>query len=105
MEVLIKKFKEIGMKDLPMVGGKNASLGEMYNELTSKGIQIPDGFVTTSDAFWKFLKDNQLKKSLENFLKDLERKNFSNLEEIGSKERRLILYGNLSEGFREEIIE
>ncbi|MCJ7757170.1 MAG: phosphoenolpyruvate synthase, partial [Gillisia sp.] len=105
MEVLIKKFKEIGMKDLPLVGGKNASLGEMYNELTSKGIQIPNGFATTSNAFWKFMKDNQLEKPLEDLLKDLNRKNFSNLSKIGSGARKLIMDGNLSEGFREEIIE
>jgi len=105
MEVLIKKFKEIGMKDLPLVGGKNASLGEMYNELTIKGIQIPNGFATTSDAFWKFMKDNQLEKPLEDLLKDLDRKNFSNLSKIGSGARKLIMDGNLSESFREKIIE
>ena len=104
MEVLIKKFKEIGMKDLPLVGGKNASLGEMYNELTSKGIQIPDGFATTSAAFWKFMKDNQLEKPLADLLKSLDRKNFSNLAEIGAKARKLIQNGSFSEDFREAII-
>jgi len=45
-------FDEISIDDVPSVGGKNASLGEMYRELTSKGVKIPNGFATTSDAYW-----------------------------------------------------
>jgi len=45
-------FDEIGIEDVPKVGGKNASLGEMYQELITKGVKIPNGFATTSDAYW-----------------------------------------------------
>ena len=54
MNSRIKKFNELGIKDVASVGGKNASLGEMYNALTSKGVKIPNGFATTSFAFWEF---------------------------------------------------
>ena len=47
MEVRIKKFSEIGIMDIGIVGGKNASLGEMYNQLSKKGVRIPNGFATT----------------------------------------------------------
>jgi len=43
----IKNFSELHLKDIPLVGGKNASLGEMFSELPSKGIKVPDGFLLT----------------------------------------------------------
>ena len=104
MESRIKKFNEIGIKDVGIVGGKNASLGEMYNELTSKGVRIPNGFTTTSFAFWGFLKENNIQSQLENILKKLDRKAYSNLEEIGKQARTLILSATFSEAFSEEII-
>ncbi|PIR72430.1 MAG: hypothetical protein COU42_01060, partial [Candidatus Nealsonbacteria bacterium CG10_big_fil_rev_8_21_14_0_10_36_24] len=48
-------FKEINLKDVVLVGGKNASLGEMIRYLTPKGINIPDGFALTTNVYWKFL--------------------------------------------------
>ena len=54
MSQYIKWFNELGIEDVDLVGGKNASLGEMYNQLTSKGVRIPNGFATTSAAFWEF---------------------------------------------------
>lgn len=104
MKPRIKKFSEIGIKDIGSVGGKNASLGEMYNELSSKGILIPNGFATTSFAFWEFLKENNIQTQLENILKKLDRKAYSNLEEIGKQARTLILSATFSEAFSEEII-
>ena len=49
-------FDEIGIEDVPSVGGKNASLGEMYRELTPKGVKIPNGFATSAEAYWHFLR-------------------------------------------------
>jgi pyruvate,water dikinase len=46
-------FKDIRSEDVPLVGGKNASLGEMFSQLTSKGINIPDGFALTTKAYWR----------------------------------------------------
>ena len=73
MKSQIKKFNELGIKDVAIVGGKNASLGEMYNELTSKGVRIPNGFATTSFAFWEFLKENNIQEPIENVLAKLDR--------------------------------
>ncbi|MGB5820740.1 MAG: phosphoenolpyruvate synthase [Saonia sp.] len=104
MKTYIRPFGEIGIADVPSVGGKNASLGEMYNRLTSKGIRIPNGFATTSYAFWTFLDENSLRKPLQNILAELDTKNYSNLNTLGKKARELILGGAFSSSFSEEII-
>ena len=57
-------FKQISIKDVPLVGGKNASLGEMFSKLTRKGINVPDGFVLTSRAYWYYLKANKIDKKI-----------------------------------------
>ncbi len=49
---LIKDFSELHLKNISLVGGKNASLGEMFSELSSKGIKVPDGFAVISDTYW-----------------------------------------------------
>ncbi|MBQ4819693.1 phosphoenolpyruvate synthase [Aquimarina sp. MMG016] len=105
MDMFVKKFKEITIKDIASVGGKNASLGEMINQLSPQGVSIPDGFATTADAFWLFLKENCLAEQLQNLLKGLDRKNFSNLNEIGSIARKLIFDGSFSEAFSASIVE
>ena len=48
----IRWFEEIKIEDIPIVGGKNASLGEMYRELTGQGVKIPNGFAITAEAYW-----------------------------------------------------
>ena len=60
MKRFIKKFSETSIADLAEVGGKNSSLGEMFTKLTSKGINIPDGFSITSAAYWYFIDQNNL---------------------------------------------
>lgn len=52
--ILIKFYKDLGIKDVPTVGGKNASLGEMFRTLTAKNIRVPNGFATTSEAYRHF---------------------------------------------------
>ncbi|TXD84459.1 phosphoenolpyruvate synthase [Subsaximicrobium wynnwilliamsii] len=103
MKSRIKKFSEIGIRDVASVGGKNASLGEMYNELTSKGVRIPNGFATTSFAFWEFLKENNIQTKLETILTQLDRDAYANLKDIGKQARALILSATFSEAFSEEI--
>ncbi len=56
----VRWFEELRATDTPLVGGKNASLGEMFSALKEKEIRVPDGFATTSDAYWEFLEHNQL---------------------------------------------
>ena len=102
--MLIKKFTHIGISDIASVGGKNASLGEMYNQLTSKGVSIPNGFATTSIAFWKFLKENDIQEALENIMSGLDRIEYSNLALIGERARSLILKSEMSTAFSQAII-
>ncbi|WNH13101.1 PEP/pyruvate-binding domain-containing protein [Thalassobellus suaedae] len=103
MKARIKKFNEIGITDVGSVGGKNASLGEMYNQLTSKGVNVPNGFATTSYAFWEFLKANKIEEPLKELLTKLDRKNYSNLKTIGQQARELILIGSFSSAFSKAI--
>ena len=103
--MLIKKFADIGISDIVSVGGKNASLGEMYNQLTSKGVSIPNGFATTANAFWKFLKENDIQDALENIMTGLDRIEYSNLALIGERARSLILKGEMSHAFSQAIID
>lgn len=105
MNQFIKKYSEIRSNDIAKVGGKNASLGEMYTQLASKGINIPNGFATTAEAFNLFLKENNLKKSLENTLGKLDRTNYANLNNVGREARELIHSGTFSEKFSNAIIE
>ena len=105
MDDYIKPFKAIHIDDLPKVGGKNASLGEMYNELIEEGVRVPNGFATTSDAFWDFLDKNQLRKPLEDVLASLDTNTYVNLNEIGKKARDLILGGTFSDEFSQKIVE
>ena len=90
MKNYIKYFNEIDIHDVPEVGGKNASLGEMFQKLTSKGVQVPDGFATTSDAYWLFLEEAKIKDKIFNELENLDKKDFSNLRKIGTSIRNTI---------------
>ncbi|HEY8783315.1 MAG TPA: PEP/pyruvate-binding domain-containing protein [Mucilaginibacter sp.] len=103
MEKFIKKFSETGMKDVADVGGKNASLGEMFTHLAPKGILIPDGFSITTSAFRHFISFNKLGGELQKLMKDLDRKNFSNLVETGARARKLIMNRFMPNDLREAI--
>lgn len=90
MKDYIKYFSEITIEDVPEVGGKNASLGEMYQKLIPKGVQVPDGFAVTSAAYWFFLEEAGLKEAIFGELEKLDRTDFSNLREIGNNIRTRI---------------
>ena len=100
----IKNFSEIRLKDLPLVGGKNASLGEMFTTLSSKGIRVPDGFAVTADGYWNFLEHNTIVPQLSSLLSQLDTKTFNNLSDIGSKARNLLLEASFPKELRDEII-
>ena len=57
-------FEEIGLADIPQVGGKNASLGEMVGSLAGQGVRVPDGFATTADAYRAFITENGIESAL-----------------------------------------
>jgi pyruvate, water dikinase len=100
----IKKFANISIDDLPEVGGKNSSLGEMFSKLSGKGILVPDGFATTAFAFWKFLDDNHLRQPLFDLMQSLDKEEFTNLQETGLKARTMILQARLPNQLADEII-
>ncbi len=87
---LILRFREVTIGDIGLVGGKNASLGEMIKKLGNK-MNIPDGFATTSFFYWQFIKKSGLLKKMKEVLKDLDTKNIKNLQDRGKKIRALIL--------------
>jgi pyruvate,water dikinase len=101
----IKRFSEIHISNVNLVGGKNASLGEMFNSLSSKGIQIPDGFATTSAAFYYFLDYNSIAAPLKNLLGQLDTVNFKNLKEIGKEAREMMEQATIPQDLSKEIIE
>jgi len=98
-------FSAITLKDLPEVGGKNASSGEMFNHMKKEGIRVPDGFAVTASAFRDFLRYNEIEKKLETLLNSLDKNTFSNLPETGSACRDLVLKGKLSEQLSKQIKE
>ncbi len=99
----IKNFKDVNLKDLSLVGGKNASLGEMIQQLEKKGIKIPGGFAITSDAYWYLLEKNNLKSKIEDFLSKVNLKNLGEFAAIGHEIRSLIRNAQLPEELQQEI--
>ncbi len=96
-------FDQIKMKDIKFVGGKNASIGEMYNALTSKGIKVPYGFAITTIAYDYFLEYNKLKDRIKKILEDLNRDDINDLKRKGEIIRSLIISGDYPIELREVI--
>lgn len=100
----IRFLKEIGLTDLSLVGGKNASLGEMYRNLKPKGINIPNGFAITADGYWRFIKHNKLQPKLKNVLTGLNLNSVKNISSRGYKARQLILKGEIPNDLKQDVI-
>ncbi|MDK2947783.1 MAG: pyruvate, water dikinase [Methanolobus sp.] len=96
-------FKEISIDDVPLVGGKNASLGEMYRELTDKDIKIPNGFAITADAYWHVLKSAGVLEELKKTLEGLDIDDVTDLAKRGKKARNLILDAGIPDDLWDEI--
>ncbi len=105
MAMWIRWFNELSIDDVPKVGGKNASLGEMICELAPKGIQIPDGFAVTADAYRAFLRYNELDEQIQDILRDLDTHDVSDLMKRTGQVRRLILLGEFPPDMEQEIVE
>lgn len=88
---LILWLDEIGIEDISLVGGKNASLGEMIQQLTPKGVNVPTGFAITAYAYRYFIEKAGLEDKLRELFADLDVDDVSNLQQHGKKGRRLIL--------------
>jgi pyruvate,water dikinase len=105
MKPYIKKFNDISIGDIASVGGKNASLGEMFSNLSLRGIKVPDGFATTAFAFEEFLQHNKLQAALIDLVRQLDKETFSNLKEIGAKARGLFSAAELPQALQAAIIQ
>ncbi len=96
-------FKEIGIEDVPLVGGKNASLGEMYQHLSSEGVHVPNGFAITAEAYKHLLKDAGIEQAVRDALEGLDTSDINNLRERGKKVREIILNAKFPEDLEEAI--
>lgn len=102
MEYVIA-FSKLRMSDVEIVGGKNASLGEMISNLSGTGVRVPDGFATTAKAFKDFLAYNNLDEIINNELKNLNADDLNALAKSGEKIRNLIAQANFQPLFLEQI--
>ena len=98
-------FKDTSIKDIPKVGGKNASLGEMYSKLTPKGVAVPNGFAVTAQAYDYFLKTAGIQDDIREILKDLDTHDTRNLFAHGKRVRETILNAEFPADMKEAILE
>ncbi|MBW2568419.1 MAG: phosphoenolpyruvate synthase [Deltaproteobacteria bacterium] len=104
-KALILWFDDISIGDIPMVGGKNASLGEMYQKLTSKGVAVPHGFAITAYAYQYLLKSAGIEDAIKDALAGLDTHDMKNLQERGKKVRNIIRTAEFPDDLRQAIVE
>lgn len=97
-------FKEIEKEDVPLVGGKNASLGEMFSNLVPQGINIPDGFALTASAFWYYLEENKIGQKIKDLFEKFDPQSLDSLKKTGKRARKLILNADFPSDLRKEIL-
>ncbi|WP_104683271.1 pyruvate, water dikinase [Helicobacter felis] len=101
----IKFYKEINNKDINLVGGKNASIGEMFQELVPSGIKVPNGFAITSDAYWYLLEKGGIKAQIVTLLEGVDATELDVLK-MRSKQIRDLIFGTpLPADLRDEILQ
>jgi pyruvate,water dikinase len=96
-------FKDIRLADLPLVGGKNASLGEMIHSLADLDIRVPDGFAVTAEGYRYFLRETGLEEEIRSLIEELDLSELQNLSRVGGKIRGLIRHAELPGSLEEEI--
>ena len=104
MEKFILWLSEISKDDIALVGGKNASLGEMYCNLTAQGVRVPNGFALTAGAYWHFIKSNNLDKTLAEIFSKFNKRSLASLQKTGKLCRAVILKAKIPQDLQEEII-
>jgi len=100
----VKRFSEISYADVATVGGKNASLGEMYRELGHQGVRVPDGFAITADAYRYYLDYNGLRDEIEQRLSGLDPTDTRTLADVGGIIRAGIVHGEMPRDLNDAII-
>jgi pyruvate,water dikinase len=99
----VRWFGEIKIEDVPVVGGKNASLGEMYRQLSSRGVKIPNGFATTAEAYWHVVNSAGILEKLKKTMAGVDKADVRDLAVRGKKARDLIRGAGIPEDFWSEI--
>jgi pyruvate,water dikinase len=99
----IRWFEEIKIEDIPIVGGKNASLGEMYHVLASQGVKIPNGFAVTAEAYWYVIESAGILDELKDAMLDLDKTKLADLMKRGKRVRDLILGAGIPDDLWVEI--
>lgn len=103
-KIFLRKLSDLTLEDLPHVGGKNASLGEMIQNLSSQNINVPNGFAVTVDAFDEFISENNLKNRITEELNGLDVTDIIKLRKAGSQVRKLISNGKFPIIIEKEIL-
>jgi pyruvate,water dikinase len=98
-------FDQLGIDEVHLVGGKNASLGEMYQNLTPKGVNVPNGFAVTAYAYRYLLEKAGIKENIKQILSDLNTSDLHNLQERGEKVRNLIRHTEFPDELKNAIVE
>ncbi|OZB76068.1 MAG: phosphoenolpyruvate synthase [Halothiobacillus sp. 14-55-98] len=100
----IRFFDELGIDDVPLVGGKNASLGEMYRKLSPAGVRIPNGFAITAEAYHYMLDSANAWPALHEALDTLDPEDVSDLARRGKRAREIVYGAGLPDDLAKEII-
>jgi len=103
MSNYVEWLHDVGIEDVELVGGKNASLGEMIGALSNKGVSVPGGFATTANAFNQFLLHNNLNNKINNILAELNPENINQLTETGAIIREWVIEGEFPDELLSEI--
>jgi pyruvate,water dikinase len=100
----ILDFADISLSDVPRVGGKNASLGELFRALSAKGVGVLDGFATTADAYWSLLASGGLEARLRAIFTPFDAENLAELARRGAAARAAVFETSIPEDLRTEIL-
>ncbi|GAB3002802.1 phosphoenolpyruvate synthase [Mycobacterium bourgelatii] len=100
----VRFFEEVGIEDVPLVGGKNASLGEMYQKLSGQGIRVPHGFATTADAYKHVLESAGAMDALHEALDDLDTEDVTALARAGKRAREIVYGAGIPADLAAEIV-
>ena len=102
----IRWFRDLLLTDVPLVGGKNASLGQMISQLHAQGIRIPDGFAVTAAAYWYYLEHNNFIKTMRQTMNQLsDYTDIALLKKVGHEIRSLLVDGKMPADLAQEIIQ
>lgn len=101
----IRRLDSLGIDDVALVGGKNASLGEMIASLKSLGVKVPEGFAVTADGYRAFIAHNNFEPKIRQFFAGVDLSNIEALNRCGEAIRSLMLTGEMPESLKTQIIE